>query len=148
MSRGLTLLEVIAAMTVLAVGIVAVLGAISACLRSSAAAAGYSRGVALAQQVAAEFERNAALEAGEFTGTFDDIATGYTWTAEVSSADANGLYPLHITVEWQAGTRQYELSTLLYPRALPTAATEQGAQQSDELPPALPEVVLPVEDGR
>jgi len=119
--RGLTLIEVIVAMTLLAVGIAAALGAISACVRSSDAASGYSRGALFAGQVAAELERSESLEPGNLNGIFDDLATGYTWTADIAQPDEQGLYPALITVYWENGQRQYRLTTMLRPRQLPSA---------------------------
>jgi Tfp pilus assembly protein PilV len=116
---------VLVAMTVLAVGIVGVLGAISACVRASTAAAGYSRGTLLAQQVVAELARNPTLEAEALSGTFDDVAPGYRWDAEVAAADAQGLHPVAITVTWENGRRQFTLATTLRPHALPPPPTPE-----------------------
>lgn len=141
--RGLTLLEVIVAMTLLAIGIAGAMGAISACVRSNEAAASYSRGTLLAQQVAAELERSETLESGEMSGTFDNQSSEYTWEALVDGADAQGLYPVHITVRWQAGQRCCELRSLLRPRALPapTASTAPIAPTAPTAPtaPAAPD---------
>jgi prepilin-type N-terminal cleavage/methylation domain-containing protein len=121
--QGMTLLEVIVAMTVLAIGIVGVLGAISACVRSNDAAAAYSRAAILAQQVAAEFDRQSTLDEGDQTGTFDDTATDYSWDAQVAAANAQGLYPVQITVSWEKDKHHYTLYTMLLPRTLPTATS-------------------------
>ena len=72
--QGMTLLEVLVAMTVLAIGIVGVLGAVSACLQSSTASAQYSVATLLAGRVAAELERLEAVEPGNLSGTFEEAA--------------------------------------------------------------------------
>lgn len=135
--RGLTLLEVIVAMTLLTLGITGALAAISACVRSNDAAASYSRAALLAQQVATSLERNTTMTSGTLTGTFDDQSTGsddsltaggskpnadFTWSATIAAADANGLYAANITISWQGGQRQYTLNTVLRPRTPPPAA--------------------------
>lgn len=152
LARGFTLLEVIAAMTLLAIGITGVLAAISACLRNCESASEYSRGVFLAQQVVAQLDRATTMTDGTQTGTYDDLdvgasgttagttttqatsagslVTGYTWTAVISPADSEGLYPAVITVQWEAGQRQYVLSTLLRPHALLPAPAPAGAAGS------------------
>lgn len=130
--QGLTLMEVIVAMTVLAFGVAMVLGAISACLRSSDASATYSRGALLAQQVATELERNETLDPDTLTGTFDDASSGYAWTAVIAPADENGLYPVHITVTWENSRRKFELFTSLRPHPLPTPAP--AVQPTDNTP--------------
>ena len=122
MQRGMTLLEVIVAMVVLAVGIAGALGAISSCLRNSDAAAAYSHGALLAQQVAAELDRQETLEPGSQSGKFDDQAITYSWQAEISPPTSTGGYPVHATVNWDKGRRHYYLDTVLYPHSLPTAA--------------------------
>jgi prepilin-type N-terminal cleavage/methylation domain-containing protein len=142
--RGLTLLEVIVAMALLATGIAGALGAISACVRSSEAAAGYSRGALFAGQVAAELERSESLESGSLSGTFDDLTAGYSWMADIAPADDQGLYPARITVTWREGRRRYELAVTLRPRPVPTAAEprdspgQQGPQEPEgpQEPPA------------
>ncbi|MHB9110262.1 MAG: type IV pilus modification PilV family protein [Armatimonadota bacterium] len=143
--RGLTLLEVIVAMALLAVGIAGALGAISACVRSSGAADDYSRGALFAQQVASELERSETLNPGTLDGTFDDATAGFTWTAEIGTADDQGLYPVMITVLWGEGRRHFELKTMLRPRKLPSAPspaqpvpTQPGPQQPGPSQPGPP----------
>ena len=149
-SRGLTLLEVIVAMALLAVGIAGALGAISACVRSSSAADDYSRGVLFAQQVASELERSESLEAGTLDGTFDDLTTGFTWTAEIGAADDQGLYPVKITVLWKGGQRHFELDTMLRPRPLPSAPSpdQPGPAQPGPDQPGPDQPGPPDEGGR
>ncbi len=153
--RGFTLLEVIVAMTVLAIGITGVLAAVSACLRHTELAENYSRGAIFAQQVAALLERNTTLGAGTQSGTFTDQSTGpddsvdtaignptsgFTWTAVVSPADSTGCYPAQITVTWGADQRQnpqqFQLNTVLLPQALPSSP-----------PPAVPGTIAPPASG-
>jgi prepilin-type N-terminal cleavage/methylation domain-containing protein len=129
--RGLTLLEVIVAMALMAIGITAVLQAITACLRSSTASAEYSRGVLLAQRVATDYQRNEELDVGVKDGEFDDTP-GYTWEVQVASADDEGLYPVRVTVAWANGARRYVLDTSLRPHARPEApAAEPDSGASD-----------------
>lgn len=135
--RGLTLLEVVVAMTVLAIGIAGAMGAISACVRSSDAAARYSRGALLAQQVAAEFERSETLDSGNLSGTFDSVDADYAWSADIGTADEQGLQPVQITVSWQGGKRQFLLSTIVRPHALP-AAPEAPSTPTTPSTPATP----------
>lgn len=137
--RGLTLLEVIVAMALLAVGIAGALGAITACVRSSSAADDYSRGALFAQQVAAELERAESLDPGTLDGIFDDATAGYVWTAEIGAADDQGVNPVKITVYWEEGRRHFELVTALRPRPLPpapsTTQTQPGPSQPEPQEP-------------
>jgi hypothetical protein len=93
----------------------------------------------LAQQVAAELERAETLDPGPLNGTFDDTSTGYSWMADVAEADEQGLYPVHITVNWDNGTRSYDLYTSLRPHPLPPpATTEEPATNTPAGNDALP----------
>jgi len=147
--RGLTLLEVIVAMALLAIGIAGALGAISACVRSSSAADDYSRGALFAQQVASELERSETLDPGTLDGTFDDATTGYTWTAEIGAADDQGFNPVKITVLWQQGRRHFEMNTMLRPLPLPSAPSPEQEQPGPQQPgPAQPGPSQPAPPGQ
>ncbi len=152
--RGFTLLEVIVAMMVLAIGITGALMAVSACMRNMKVAEEYSRAANFAQQVAALLERNASLSAGSQSGTFSDQSTGpddsvdtaignpvrdFTWSAAVSPADGSGCYPVQITVTWDTSRQypqQYQLNTVLLPQQPPSAT-----------PPTVPGTIAPATTG-
>jgi len=156
--RGFTLLEVIVAMVLLAFGITGALAAISACLRTTEAAAEYSRGAQYAQQVVAMLERGTTLDAGTQTGAFNDQSTGpdestdntstdgsvnlpmsdYAWTAEISQPNDSGLYPALITITWRSATRQYQLRTLLRPHQLPAPVSPSAPSTPTPSTPAPP----------
>ena len=129
--QGMTLLEVLVAMTVLAIGIVGVLGAVSASLQSSTASAQYSVATLLAGRVAAELERLETLEPGELSGTFEETARDYAWTAEIASADEFGLHPVRISINWDAGTKYFYLYTQLRPHGPPAAKTSDSGASGD-----------------
>jgi type II secretion system protein I len=117
----MTLLEVLVAMTVLAIGVVGALGAVSACVRANTAAEQYSLGTLLAERVAAELDRLDTVTTGQMSGSFDSSAPDYTWVAQVGGADEQGLYPVQITILWHNKLRHLELDTSLRPHALPAA---------------------------
>lgn len=139
--QGFTLLEVIVAMVVLTIGITGALAAISACLRNCESASEYSRGAFIAQQVIAQMDRETSLDAGTQTGTFDDLdasanaqtdgttsqatsanslTTQYNWTAVISDANEEGLYPVTVTVQWDNGNKQWAVNAMLRPHSLQT----------------------------
>jgi type II secretion system protein I len=113
----MTLLEVVVAMAVLAIGIVGVLHAFSSSIKTSKAAEFYSVATMLAQQVASELERRPGLSSGQLSGTFGETARGYTWTADVGQANPKGLLPVRVTVFWYEGTRSrhLQIATCLRP---------------------------------
>ena len=151
--QGMTLLEVLVAMTVLAIGIVGVLGAVSASLQSSTASAQYSVATLLAGRVAAELERLEALEPGELSGTFEETARDYAWTAEIASADEFGLHPVRIAINWDAGTKHFYLHTQLRPHGPPAAKASDSGSSGDtsgaeSLPAASSSARTTVRDAR
>ena len=105
----MTLLEVVVAMAVLAIGIVGVLHAFSSSIKTSKAAELYSVATMLAQQVASQLERQPSLSSGQLSGAFGEAARGYTWKADVGQANAKGLMPVRVTVFWDVGTRARRL---------------------------------------
>ena len=124
-ARGLTLLEVIVAMTVLAIGILSVLAAFSSCLRASKSAQVYEVGAVLASQVASQLDRTSSLGPGEYSGDFGEGAPDYSWGAVVAEPDDHGLLQVDITVSWgpEARRSQYPLRTFLRPPTQQTAPT-------------------------
>ena len=114
---GLTLLEVLVALVILAVGITGALRAFSMGLVTCKAAESYSLAALLAQQVASEIERTADLSSGPLTGDFGKDAPGYTWEADVQQATGTDLRRVRVTVLWDVGKRHrhLQLFTLLRP---------------------------------
>jgi len=120
----LTMLEVLVAMAIMAIGIVGVLRAFSSSVIAAKSAESYSVAAILAQQVASELERSPDVGDGLWSGSFGEEVPGYTWEAEISSA-ADGLQRTVITVSWQLGrrSRHFQLAT-----CLPTSAGEEPAE--------------------
>ena len=123
-NKGMTLLETIVALAILAIGIVGVLHAFSMSVISTREAESYSKATMLASQVASELDRQTTLEAGEQSGTFED-EPNYSWNAVVESADDNGLMRTTITVTWNQTTnpRQLNLVVCLKPSGSETTET-------------------------
>ena len=115
--RGLTLLEVIVAMAILAIGITGVLRAFSMGMFTCKAAESYSMAAMLAQQVTSELERTPDLADGRMSGDFGKDWPGYRWVADIRDATGADLQRVQITVLWDVGkqTRHLQMLTLLRP---------------------------------
>jgi len=115
--RGLTLLEVIVAMAILAIGITGVLRAFSMGMLTCKAAESYSVAAMFAQQVASELERTPELAAGQESGDFGKDWPGYRWEADIRDTTGADLKRVRITVLWDVGkrSRHLEMLTLLRP---------------------------------
>jgi hypothetical protein len=94
------MLELIAALAILTIGIAGVLHAFSSAIAATKAAESYSTVSILANQVASQLDRDRTVEPGAYSGTFQDM-DGYSWDANVEPADANGLMRTTITVSWE-----------------------------------------------
>ena len=114
---GLTLLEVLVALVILAVGITGALRAFSMGLLTCRAAESYSMAAMLAQQVASELERTPDLAGGRMSGAFGKDAPGFSWEADIRDATGADLQRVRITVLWDVGkrSRHLEMLTLLRP---------------------------------
>jgi len=130
--RGLTLLEMLVAMAILAVGIVGVLRVFSSSIVTSKAAESYSLAATLADQAAAELERQRSLSPGTLSGEFENVGPGYTWQAEIGSAEAGGLQRVRIAVFWETGSRRRHFEMVTYMR--PSPEQEQQAASPEARP--------------
>ncbi len=105
-ARGFTLIEVLAALAIITIGMSAVLGT----LGSSASTAGYLRDKTLAQWIAlnqvAETRLGGELPmTGTTDGTVDYAGRHWHWRQQVTDGDAPGLYRIEVSVQ-EAGTAQ------------------------------------------
>jgi prepilin-type N-terminal cleavage/methylation domain-containing protein len=111
--RGFTLLEVLVATTVLAVGIISVMSGVSASVRASSSAAMLRGAVDLAQN-----QLTLAVAAPVSDGQMQSGTSGrYSWSVSYTPQDG-GMILAVVTVRWSERSmeRSYELSQLLISR--------------------------------
>ena len=112
---GYILLETIVSMTLMAVGLVGVFGA----LRASLAASGHARHLVAATMLAegklAEFRAAPPQTVGRRQGTFEEPFDGYAWRADIESVEGGELYRVLLAVLWveRGRERQLVLGTLV-----------------------------------
>ena len=112
---GFTLLEVVAAFSILALGLAMAMQAASGAMTQSRIAAEQTHAALLAQTVMDTLGAVEPLEEGDYRGEFDD---GYRWHASVTPyelqeqaddlsnlAQAIELFRVDLEVEWQRGER-------------------------------------------
>jgi type II secretion system protein I len=109
---GLTLLEVVVALAILAIGIVSILRAFSSSMLTSKAAETRSYAAILTSQVASELERRTDLQPGKLSGGFAEAGPGYTWAANIERANSQGLLRAEITVVWPEGSRSRHMTMI------------------------------------
>jgi len=129
---GFTMLELLVAMAILAIGIVGVLQAFSSSTLTCKAAETNFEMALLAQQVACELDRRPDLAAGRLTGTFGTDIPWYSWEAEIVQGSQANLYRVEIRVLRDSGGRKkfYRLITCMRP---------SSTDASSEAEPGLPE---------
>jgi type II secretion system protein I len=113
--EGFTLIEVLVAAVVLAVGISAGVRALGAMERASAEAADRETAVRLAGERLALVEAVEGVSAGSTEGQFDS-APRFRWQQQVGApADVTGVLEVTVTITWPEGaaTRRYAVSTYL-----------------------------------
>ena len=116
---GFTLVEVIVALAILALGLSVLLESISGSLRRTATAARMAEAGALAQSLLAEVGTDLAIKPAE---SFGEFPNGYRWHLKMQPyGEANereewpvGAYQISTEVEWEEGgsRRSYALTTL------------------------------------
>jgi general secretion pathway protein I len=125
---GFTLIEVLVAAAVLAIGISAGVRTLGALTRSTAAAEDRITAVRLATERLALLEADEQVAAGETSGAFASEPR-FQWRQEVAAASEPGLLEATVTILWQDGQvpRHYSVTTyLLDPAQAPVAEGSDG----------------------
>jgi hypothetical protein len=99
---------------------------------ASKAAENYTLAASLAHQALSELARTPDLEAGDYSGTFEEPNTDFDWQADVLAQNADGLLPVRVTVLWgpDAHRNQFELRTYLSASDASTSTETSGGFSS------------------
>lgn len=110
----MTLLEVLVALVVVAIGLVGILQALGACMQAEMRAQENQIASMLAAEKLAEILKEPAIDVGRETGDFEEDFPDHYWEAEISETDIPGLDLVVVTVRYRAGRteRTYQLSAL------------------------------------
>lgn len=111
---GFTLIEILAAMLLVAVVIPPVMKAISVTIAVASDSAFKSEAAALAQNKLAEILIEDMWKSSNIDGDFDDEYPAYRWKM-ISSSWSQGLNEITVEVSWESrgSQRKVELSTLV-----------------------------------
>ncbi|MCC6697307.1 MAG: prepilin-type N-terminal cleavage/methylation domain-containing protein [Candidatus Hydrogenedentes bacterium] len=112
--EGFSLTELVAAMTIFSVGVMACVELYSVSLRSASDSLDYTQAVFLAQRILEDTLAEGALTASIDSGDFGEAYPRHSYEMEIEDADQDGLMLVHVTVMWTARNveKQYELTTL------------------------------------
>ncbi len=113
-SAGFSLVEMVAALFIFSVSVLATLEVFAVCLRSTDMCLSRTRAAFLAQGLIEETVAEGILTSGEDSGEFGEGFSRATWTREITETDTTGLYELRVTVAWtdRGKERKFELTTL------------------------------------
>ena len=116
--RGFSLVEMLAAIMIFGIGVMAVLEVITTALRSTTASLGYTQAVFLAQQRLEETALEAPLSPAADAGVFGPAFPNHTWKREIEELEAERLYRVRVDVIWneRGRERQFTLTTLIASR--------------------------------
>lgn len=118
--RGLTLIEVLLALTIVAVGLTAIIAAISRCLSVIAQSRAYetSRHLLARVEVEEPLMLKEKIEPSSESGTFTGDYYGYRWTRDIETVGRkeDGLYLVRTRVYWSERGREAfdEVQTYVY----------------------------------
>jgi prepilin-type N-terminal cleavage/methylation domain-containing protein len=122
-----TLVEVLVAAAVLAIGVSAGVRTLGAMARASAAASDRQAAVRLAGERLATLEGIEGVSAGNSEGSFDNEPR-FRWRQQVGAAAQTGVLEATVTISWQEGAleRHYAVTTYLLD---PAQQTTTGSGQ-------------------
>jgi prepilin-type N-terminal cleavage/methylation domain-containing protein len=127
--RGFTLIEALAAMTLLAIVMPALTQSLSVATQAASSARHHTEATQLAQQQLSELLATAAWQQGTLSGDFSPNFPQYQWQAIVQpwvgDTTGAGLQEIDLTVNWldRSTMDSVTLSTLVYPNGLQTATS-------------------------
>ena len=118
-SSGFTLLEVMVAIAILAIALMAVFGSQSQSLTLASEAKFHTTGAFLAQSKMAEVEAEAHDNLASDSGDFGDDFPGYSWDLKVSDVDvgvaSDHLRQVDLAISWgEDSAYQFRLRQYLY----------------------------------
>jgi general secretion pathway protein I len=127
--RGFTLIEVLAAMLLMAIVLPTVMQGVAAATRTASDSRHRTEAAGLAEEKLNEILATGQWQGGTLSGDFGNDWPGYRWQANVNgwAADTTsvGLQQIDLSVLWNGPTRQQSitLSTLAYVRGSSTTTT-------------------------
>jgi general secretion pathway protein I len=111
---GFSLVEMLAALIIFALGVMSVLEVVATSVQSTTATAGYTEAVFLARQRVEETIATEGLAPVTDSGDFGEAYPRHSWKRVVEEVDPGRLYRIRVDVTWddRGIERQYTLATL------------------------------------
>ncbi|MBI5833023.1 MAG: type II secretion system minor pseudopilin GspI [Armatimonadetes bacterium] len=133
---GFTLLEVLVAVAVLAIGFVGVLQVVAQCESRSRDNRDRAEALRLAESKLNELSVQTDLQPGSDEGDFGAENSRFSWKQRIENTETDGLLKLTMTVNWRSGSREQgvDLSACVAPGVLNTgsSATSEAASTTSD----------------
>ena len=112
---GFTLIEMVVAIVLLALGVVGALACISSATRSTSISSEYTTAALLAQQKLAEVEAQPdQIQGGEQSGDFGEEYSNFSWRQNIESSNIASLMRVTLSIEWKSGASQRQAQFVTY----------------------------------
>ncbi len=108
-----TLVEALAAMTIMGIAIASILTTFSAALIASKLAEDYSISTSMMTELRTHVRADLFSPLDINQGTFTNHP-GYTWSATYTPTDSTNFYIVEMTIEWVRGDREYTRTAMTY----------------------------------
>lgn len=127
-TRAFTLIEMVVATLLLAIGVVSALICISSATRASIVASQYRQAVRLAQQRIAEMESQPdSISSGDSQGDFGSDSPGYRWKQTAENTDFTNVLKVTLTVQWDNGVNGRSIQIVTYEQNTPLPNSQTGS---------------------
>ena len=127
-NRGFTLVEMIVATLLLAIGAVAALMCIGSATRAAAVSREYATAARMAEQRFAEIvQQPDQIQGGSQSGDFGSDYPNYTWDQTVETTDFPGLVRVTLNINWGSGPVQRTAQFVSYAETNPASSTTARA---------------------
>ena len=112
---GFTLIEILCALVIFSVAIVAFVQAMGATVSVQADLIGRTRASMLAENILEEIQLSGIVEEDSSSGQFEGGDADYGWSTDTVETDIDGLFEITVTVTWDQGLRpgEYTLVTMM-----------------------------------
>jgi len=115
---GFSLVEMVAAVAIFSISVVATLEVFTLCVRSTTASVNHSRAALLSQGLLEETLAQDEVIPGSEQGDFAEAFPNATWTLDVTETETEGLYEARAVVSWpeRGKDKTFSLTTFVAER--------------------------------